>query len=270
MTPLLADAHTHLDQFAPEEAPAILQRARDAGVGLLIVAGVHEESSHKAIALAEAHEGVYAGVGIHPEEAKGPLTGDDYLRLKALAQSSPRVVCISEVGLDFAPNMPPIDVQEQVLRQEVRLARELGLPVIFHSREYPGRLSDHEEVLRVLSEEGVHEVGGAWHYFQWDEALAQKCFNLGLSVSISKTLLRLPALQDVVRYLPLERLLLETDSFPQPFKRHRSRWTEPKDVRLVAEKVAELKGVSVETVARATTDNLLRLLRGKVALPTRT
>ncbi len=264
---LLADAHTHLDQFPDSELPGVLERARQAGVGVIIVAGVHEESSRRAVALAEASEGVYAGVGIHPEEVKSPMNDDGYRRMKALAQSSPKVVCISEVGLDFAQGMPPIAAQEQVLRREVRLARELGLPVIFHSRESPGRLEDHRAILRLLREERVGEVGGAWHYFQWSADLAQECFDMGLCVSIAKPFLRLPELQGVVRDLPLERMVLETDTYPQTFKRNRARWNEPKDVREIAEAIAQVKGVSLEAVT-ATTGNLLRMLNGRVTLHT--
>ncbi len=264
---LLADAHTHLDQFADADVPGLLQRAQDAGVGVVLVAGVTEESSVRAVALAEAHEGVYAGVGIHPEEVKGPLDDEAYRRMKTLAQSSPKVVCISEVGLDFAPGMPPLALQEQALRREVRLARDLGLPVIFHSREYPGRLEDHQAILRLLKEERVEEVGGAWHYFQWSKEMALACFDLGLCVSLAKPLLRLPDLQAVVRELPLDRIVLETDSYPQLFKRNRARWTEPKDVRMVAERIAQLKGVSLEDVAAATTNNLRRVLKGRVQSP---
>ncbi|MBI2172318.1 MAG: TatD family hydrolase [Chloroflexi bacterium] len=264
----LADAHTHLEQFAAQEIPGILQRAQQVGVACIIVAGVTEESSQRVIALAEEHQGVYAGVGIQPSDVKGPLDARACQRLKALAHSNPKVVCISEVGLDFAPGMPSLEWQRQALRQQVRLARELGLPVIFHSRERPGHIADHYETLKVLAEEKVEEVGGAFHYFQWSQEIAQACFDLGLYVSIAKPLLRLPALQAVVKDLPLERLVLETDSYPQPFKRNRLRWTEPKDVLAVAEKIAELKGILLEAVARATTGNLLRLLKGKVAIPT--
>ena len=105
------------------------------------------------------------------------------------------------------------------------------------------------------------------HYFQWDEKLAQACFDLGLLVSLAKSLLRLPALQSVAVTLPLERIILETDTYPQPFKRNRARWTEPKDVREVAQKLAELKGLPLEKVAQATTTNLKGLLRSRIVVP---
>jgi len=265
--PLLADAHTHLDQFAEEEVPAVLERALQAGVGLVLCAGVTLASSARCVALAEAFPPVYAGVGVHPMELTGPLTERDLTALEGLARSSPRVVCISEVGLDFAPGMPDPAWQYPALREQVRLARALGLPVIFHSRTAEGQPEGHDETLRVLREERVWEVGGAFHYFQGDERLARAALDLGLLISVAKPLLRLPHLQETVKRLPLDALVLETDAYPQYFKRQRIRWTEPKDVRLVAEKVAELKGLTVEEVAEATTRNLLRLLRGR-AQPT--
>ena len=261
MTITLADAHTHLDQYDPSEISAILQRAGEAGVATILVAGVTEASSARAIELAEHFDGLLAGVGIQPSDVKAPIDDAAYLRLKTLAQSSSKVVCVSEVGLDFAEGMPDIELQRQALRQQVRLARELGLPVVFHSRERRGRLTDHYETLQVLREEKVEEIGGAFHYFMWDEEVAEACFALGLMVSLSKTLLRLPSLQEVVRDLPLDKIVLETDSYPQTFKKNRARWTEPKDVRLVADKVAELKGLTLEEVAEATSSNLLKMLR---------
>jgi TatD DNase family protein len=258
---MLADAHTHLDQFSPEEVPAILERAKGAGVNLVISAGVSEESSAKCIELAEQYSDVFAGVGFHPDQLKCEMDDTEFGRMYSLALSSSKVVCISEVGLDFLDGMPPIDIQRQVFRQAIRLAKESNLPVIFHSRELPGRPSDHFETLRVLAEEKVSVVGGVMHYFQSGEAVAKRCLDMGLMLSIGKQLLRLTDLQDVVRNTPMESLVLETDSYPQTFKRNRARWTEPKDVKLVAEKVAELKGISVADVAEITTSNLLGLLK---------
>jgi len=241
--------------------PDILERAKDAGVDLVISAGVSEESSAKCIELAEQYSDVFAGVGFHPDQLKCEMDDTEFGRMCSLALSSPQVVCISEVGLDFLDGMPDIDTQRQVFRQAIRLAKESNLPVIFHSRELPGRPNDHFETLRVLAEEKVWVVGGVMHYFQSGEDVAKRCLDLGLMLSIGKPLLRLTDLQDVVRNTPMESLVLETDSYPQTFKRNRARWTEPKDVKLVAEKVAELKGISVGDVAEITTANLLGLLR---------
>ena len=104
------------------------------------------------------------------------------------------------------------------------------------------------------------------HYFQAGEDVAKGCLEMGLAISVGKPLLRLPDLQEVIKGVPIESLVLETDAYPQPFKRNRARWTEPKDVRLVAEKVAGLQGVPMSDVTKITTPNLLRLLKGKAVL----
>lgn len=257
---MLADCHAHLDQYSPEELPGVLQRAREAGVGAIVVAGTTVESSSACVRLAETDPMLLAGVGVHPSDLTGPLDAAALDRLRTLASSSPRVVCVSEVGLDFGPGSPEPAVQFQALREQVRLARELRLPVIFHSREAPGRPELHGEVLRVLRQERGWEVGGAMHYFQADEATARECLELGFFVSLAKPLLRLPHLQALVAELPLEGIVLETDAFPQPFKTKRENWTEPRDVRQVAQLVAELKGLELSEIERATSVNLLAMV----------
>lgn len=213
------------------------------------------DSSRACIELARRYDVFVAGVGIHPMEAKGPIDETLYATLRDLALSNPKVVCISEVGLDFLPESPPQDVQYQVFREQIRLARQLGLPIIFHSRQ------SHPEVLRVLREEKAYEVGGVMHYFQADEGTAREAIDLGFHVSLARPLLRLPELQEVARRLPMESVVLETDAAPQPFKKHRHNWTEPRHVRDVAQKLAELKGISLEEVAEVTTANLAGLLK---------
>ena len=134
----------------------------------------------------------------------------------------------------------------------------MELPLVVHSREAD------QDLLRVLSEEGAGRVGGALHYFQGDLPTARAAIELGFFISLAKPLLRLPALQEVAAQLPLDRIVLETDSYPQPFKKHRHRWTEPFHLPQVAEKLAELQGVTIDRVAEATTANTLRMLRGRV------
>jgi TatD DNase family protein len=164
------------------------------------------------------------------------------------------VVCISEVGLDYLPESPDHAVQDQVLRQHIRLAKSLRKPIIFHSREA------HSAVFRVLREEQAGDVGGAMHYFQADEATAREAIDCGFYISLARPLTRLPEVQEAARAIPLENIVLETDAFPQPFKKYRSNWTEPRHVAEVAQCLAEVKGVSVEEVAEVTTANLRKML----------
>ena len=252
---LLGDCHTHLDQYPLAEMPDILNRARESGVAFAVCAGTTLQSTQNCIDLADMHEPLYAGVGIHPMEANDPVDEKVYAELERMAKSSSKVVCISEVGLDYLPASPDHDTQDQVFRQHIRLARSLKLPVIFHSRE------SHPAVFKVLREENADEVGGAMHYFQGDEATAREAINCGFYISLARPLIRLPALQEVAKIIPLENIVLETDAAPQPFKKYRTNWTEPRHVQSVAQTLAEIKGISVEEVARATTGNLARMLR---------
>ena len=252
---LLADSHTHLDQYPLAEIPDILERAQQARVGLIICAGTTIASSRACIELSRAYGPTFAGVGIHPMEVKGPIDGAVYSSLRDLALNNPKVVCISEIGLDFLPESPDRELQYQAFREQIRLARELKLPIIFHSRE------SHPEVIRTLREEKGYEVGGVMHYFQADEATAREAIDSGFFVSLARPFLRLPELQEVAKGLPLESIVLETDAAPQPFKKYRHNWTEPRHVFDVAEKLAELKGIELDQVMEATTGNLKRLLK---------
>ena len=252
---LLGDCHTHLDQYPLAEMPEILDRARESGVAFAVCAGTTLQSTQNCIDLAEMYEPLYAGVGIHPMEANDPVDEKVYAELERMAKSSSKVVCISEVGLDYLPASPDHDTQDQVFRQHIRLARSLKLPVIFHSRE------SHPAVFKVQREENADEVGGAMHYFQGDEATAREAINCGFYISLARPLIRLPALQEVAKIIPLENIVLETDAAPQPFKKYRTNWTAPRHVQSVAQTLAEIKRVPVEEVARATTGNLARMLR---------
>ncbi|MBI4299484.1 MAG: TatD family hydrolase [Chloroflexi bacterium] len=255
---MLADCHVHLDSYSTVDIAGILRRAHEAGVGLLISAGTTLDSSARSSDLASQFSPIFAGVGIHPMDVSQSMDEDTYYQLKSLAEANKKVVVISEIGLDFIEGAPDRAIQYQSFREQIRLARELKLPIIFHTRDA------HEETLRLLKEEQAYQVGGAMHYFQADAATASKCLDMGFYISLAKPLLRLPHLQEVVAQLPLDCLLLETDSYSQPFKEKRKNWTEPSHVRLVAEKLAELKGITLDEVEEATTNNLLSLLATRV------
>ena len=253
-TPLtFGDCHTHLDQYGAAELPGLLERAAEVGVTSVILAGTTLESARACIGLAGQFDAFYAGVGIHPCQAYERVDDAMYAELERLAQS-PKVVCISEVGLDYLPESPDHSVQDQVFRQHIRLAKSLDLPIIFHSREA------HSAVFQVLRKESAGDVGGAMHYFQADEATAREAIDCGFYISLARPLTRLPEVQEAARAIPLENIVLETDAFPQPFKKHRHNWTEPRHVAEVAQCLAEVKGVSVEEVAQVTTANLRKML----------
>jgi TatD DNase family protein len=251
---MLCDSHTHLGEFPPEEVPEILTRAQEADVGLIVSAGTTMETCRTSVKLAQTYPSIYAGVGLHPMNLPETIGEDTWEELRRLAEDRANVVCISETGLDFMPKIPARELQYEAFRRHIHLAVDLKLPIVFHSREAG------TEVLRVLREEGAELSGGIMHYFQGDMATAHQAIELGFLISLAKPLLRLPGLQRVASELPLEHIVLETDAAPQPWKRHRRNWTEPWQVKLVAEKLAELKGIAQEEVAEVTTSNLKRLL----------
>lgn len=254
----LIDGHTHIDQFAPADLDPLLARAEAANVGLIIAAGVTLESCRRVCGLADELPRIRAGVGLHPADLDGWLDDAALAELRRLARR-PGVVEWSETGLDYMPTSPAYDLQQDAFRKQIRLAREFGLPLVTHSREAD------EDTLRILREERAGEVGGAWHYFQGGLPLAERVMELGFFISLAKPLLRLPELQKAAAQIPLDRIVIETDSYPQPFKKNPARRTEPWNLPQVAAKLAEIKGVDVETVADAATANYLRMLGGRVS-----
>ena len=247
----LSDSHTHLEEYSPEELPQVIQRAREAGVGRIITAGSTIESSRAAIGIAESHQNIYAGVGIHPMEVTEALTDETMHQLRRLATSSDKVLVVSEPGLDYLKGKAPKELQQQMFREHIRLARELQLAVIFHCREA------YWDCLRILREEHAYEVGAVMHYFVGDQRIAEASIDLGIYISLATPILYLPHLQKIAQNIPMEYMVLETDSFPQPWKKSP---LEPAQVRQVAEKVAELRGLSLEEVAAQTTANLKNLV----------
>ena len=260
---LIVDTHTHLDSFSDAEVSSILARARRVGVGAVISAGTTENTSRRAVELTSAFPDMFAGVGVHPMDLEGPIDDPAYARLHDMASSTGRVVVVSEIGLDFMEGMPDRAVQYQAFRRQIELARDLGLPIVFHSREA------HTETLRVLREERAYEVGGTMHYFQADARTAEEAIDLGFLISLARPLLRLPHLQEVAASLPLEHVVLETDAAPQPFKAKRENWTEPRHLRDVAQKLSELQGRDLREIEEATTQNVLRLFGEESALSRR-
>jgi TatD DNase family protein len=253
--PLLTDSHAHIygDEFR-EDLDAVLTRAGESGVSRIVVVGADLESSEAACRLSTGRDGLWCAVGVHPHDAAS-VDEACIERIRRLASEEAKVVAIGEIGLDFYRDRSPRDVQEEVFRRFIRLARELSLPVIVHDRDA------HDRVMQILREEKASEVGGVLHCFSGDVAMARECVSMGFYVSIPGTV-TFPSneqLREVVRETKIEHLLVETDCpylSPVPYRGKRN---EPAFVRLTAEKVAELKGLSVDDVARITTLNAERL-----------
>lgn len=255
----LIDCHTHLHDFEDVEISKILKRANEAQVVAIITAGTTLESSAKAIKLSKKYPQVFSGVGIHPSELDSEFSAKTANNILELASSN-EVVMISEIGLDFMDNSPDRAVQYKAFRRQIGVARELSLPIIFHCREA------YSDAIRVLKEERAFEVGGAMHYFQGDQLIANQLVDLGFHISFGRPLLRMPDLQKVALNIPINRILLETDSFPQPFKKNRDNWTEPRHTLDVANEISRIKNIDVEEVASITSRNTLQMLKNAIML----
>lgn len=254
MTTHLVDTHAHLDSGQLYgEVDAVIARAIDAGVGTILTVGCDLPSSRISVELAARNANVWASVGIHPHDATTVnATALDELRRLA---AHPRVVAIGEVGLDFYRDRAPREVQRQAFRAQIRLARELGKPLIIHDRDA------HDEVLAMLRDEGASEVGGVMHCFSGDLELARACVALGFFISFAGPLTypANDALRAVAAGLPVDVMLVETDCpylSPQPWRGKRC---EPAFVRATAEALATVKGLTLDDVARVTSLNALRL-----------
>ena len=251
----LVDTHTHLNdkKFLGQEKE-VLDRAQAAGVTRLINFGDTMESSERAVALSSEFEGVFAGVGIHPEEAF-PMTSADDDRLAAWTEEK-GVVAIGEIGLDYywEKDQDKRLQQQEIFIRQLDLARQLHLPVCIHDRDA------HGDTMAILKKEG-RGLRGVLHCFSGSLEMAQEVLKLDwfLGVDGPLTYKNAAKLPEIVQVVPLERLLVETDApylAPVPM---RGKQNEPAYVRYVAEKVAELKGISLEAVAHQTTTNAFEL-----------
>jgi TatD DNase family protein len=247
-------AHLHVPEFA-EDLAAVLERARAAGVQRLVTIGTDVETTVAALALAEREEGVWATAGIHPHDA---AAADEaaFAAIERLADH-PRVVAIGEIGLDFFRNLSPPDVQARTFRRLLGLARRLGKPAVMHCRDA------HAETLAILEEERVSEVGGIMHCFSGDVAIARRCLDAGLLISLAGpvTYPNARALPDVARFVPADRLVVETDCPFLPPQGQRGRRNEPAYLALTAARVAELRGESLATLGPRMSANARRLFR---------
>ena len=255
--PPLFDTHAHL--HFPElvaDLEGVLQRARAAGVIGMVTIGTDRETNPAAVALAERLDAVHATVGIHPHDA-AEATPADFEAMEALARGSAKVVALGEMGLDFFRNLSPPDVQVAVFRRQLAMARDLGKPVVIHCRDA------HAEALAILAEERASEVGGVMHCFSADVAVARRCLDQGLFISLAGpvTYKNARALPEVARFVPADRLVLETDCPFLPPHPHRGQRNEPAWVAITAARVAELRGVSLEALGEATTRNARQLFR---------
>ncbi len=254
----LVDTHAHLDIHPLSKDPGgAVQRAHSQGVSQIITIGIDPKSSAAAVALAGSLDSVYATVGIHPHDAQ-EASRENLDELISLS-TDPKVVAWGEIGLDFVKNYCPKDTQFQAFQTQLDIASSLSLPIVIHDREA------HSEVLELL-EGSRNGLKGVIHCFSGDVAFARRILDMGLHISVTGivTFPRAEVLRQVVSYVPLDRLLLETDApflSPVPF---RGRPNEPARVYHVAVEVARIKKRSLEEIAQCTSANA----RALFALPT--
>jgi len=256
---MLVDSHCHLDfsDFAAERE-AIIARARSAGVETMLTISTRLDEFGEVLAIAEAHDGIWCSVGAHPHEAKdhAALAPQQLVALTA----HPKVVGIGETGLDFHYDLSPRDIQEQVFRAHIAASHKTGLPLVIHARDAD------REVAQILDEE--RPPPGVMHCFSSGRTLADAALALGFYISISGivTFRNAEELRAIVRNLPLDRLLVETDApylAPVPYRGKRN---EPAFVAATAAAVAGLKGIELQHLAEMTSANFFRLF-GKASAP---
>ncbi len=250
------DSHAHLNdpQFA-DDLPEVLAAAKENGIAKIAVVGFDWESSKQAVALARQYREIYGIVGVHPHDADG-FCDETEESLRTWAKED-KVVAIGEIGLDYYRDLSPRAIQQIVFRRQLAIARDLDLPFSIHSRDAM------EDVLKILKEEKQGAYQGILHCYSGSYEQARILLDLGFHISFAGpvTYPNSKKLPEIAAKIPLERILIETDCpylSPQP---RRGKRNEPANVRFVAEKIAEIRGIPVEAVAEATYKNACRLFR---------
>jgi TatD DNase family protein len=256
----MIDSHCHLagEEFV-EDLPAVVARARAAGVvrALVIIGAEDRTERARAAQVTAAWDDVRFSIGVHPHQA-GQFDTDPAeaaRTTRAAIDAEPMARAVGEIGLDYHYDFSPREVQRAVFREQLQVARERKLPVVIHTREA------EDDTFQILSAERAGEIGGVFHCFTGDREMAKRALDAGFHLSLAGivTFPRALELKEVARLVPLDRLLVETDSpFLAPVP-HRGTRNEPAHVVRVAEVVAELRGTSVEEIDDATSKNFARL-----------
>ena len=255
MNPLI-DCHTHIHQYESIEHEEIIKRSLSANVKIIVSAGTSIEDSIHSISLSDKFSNVYSGVGIHPTELK-TYGEKESNKIKELSQNK-KVICISEIGLDYQKNNTNKILQEEAFRDQLCIAKSVNLPVIFHIRE---KNDDFEawdcrkDIIDILKTD--LKVYGVAHYFQGNWDFAKKLLDLGIYISFAKPILRIKELEETIKKVPNDMYVVETDSYPQPFKKNRNKWTEPYQIPEIIKKVSDIRKSSVEKISIDTTRNTL-------------
>ena len=253
---MLVDTHAHLnDEQFVEDREQVIARAKENGIETIINIGFNKETILSTMELIEQYDFIYGAVGWHPNDAH-TMTEDDLHWIEELT-AHPKIVAIGEIGLDYYWDFAPKDIQQDIFRKQIRLAKKVKLPIIIHNRDA------HQDVLSILAEEGANEVGGIMHSFSGSTEMAQQCIDLGFYISFSGpvTFKNAKKPKEVAANIPLNRILVETDApylTPEPYRGKRN---ESSYVKYVAAKIAELREMDVEELQQITTENAKRILK---------
>lgn len=258
---VLVDTHAHLDiEDFDADRDEVVKRAALGGVAAIVNASFDLDSSRRSVDLAGKYRGIYSLVGIHPHDAGDVPEG--YLDVLRDLAGKAAVVALGEMGLDHYRDLSPRPAQQRVFREQLALARELDMPVVIHDRDA------HGDVMSILRQDGVPARGGIMHCYSGSWEMAQECMKMGFYISIAGpvTYPNAARLKDIAARLPLDRMLVETDCPYLTPQAYRGKRNEPAYVRLVAEEIASLRGMSPADFARAATANTEKVFGIKVAL----
>lgn len=251
---MLFDTHVHLndDQYK-EDLEEVISRAKEEGVSNMVVVGFDRKTITRAMELIETYDFLYAAIGWHPVDAID-MTDEDLAWIEELSRHE-KVVAIGEMGLDYHWDKSPKDVQKRVFREQIRLAKKVKLPIVIHNREATA------DIMEILKEENAAEVGGIMHCFSGSPEVAKECLDMNFYISLGGpvTFKNAKKPKEVAAAVPMEKLLIETDCpylAPHP---NRGKRNEPAYVKLVAQQIAEIKGIDLEEVAERTAANARKL-----------
>jgi TatD DNase family protein len=251
---MLFDTHAHLnDEQYNEDLQEVIERAQNEGVSHMVVVGFDRTTIQRAMELTDKYDFIYACIGWHPVDAID-MTDEDLRWIEELT-AHPKVVALGEMGLDYHWDKSPKDIQKQVFRKQIKLAKKVKLPIVIHNREATA------DIIDILKEEEAEEVGGIMHCFSGSPEVAKECVKMNFYISLGGpvTFKNAKKPKEVAAEIPLDKLLIETDCpylAPHPYRGKRN---EPSYVKLVAEQIAEIKGITFDEVAEVTSQNAKKI-----------
>lgn len=252
---MLIDTHSHIDMENFETRfDEVIQKAKDYGVEKIVIPGVEPKGFERIACLCEKYQNVYGAVGVHPEEVNS--FDEEAQELMKQYLKSPKIIAVGEIGLDYYWDKSQVELQKEIFEKQILIAKEAGKPVLVHDREA------HLDSFEILKKTKANEVGVVMHCFSGSPEFAMECVREGFYIALGGvvTFKNAKKVKEVAKIVPLDRLLLETDApymAPVPF---RGKENEPAYVKLVAEEIAQLRGISFDEVAEATTANAKKLL----------